>query len=43
MILLADSDGPDETVQADLGLHSPHMPEETFSHGTFRDTGLVSF
>ena len=26
MILLADA-------QADLGLHCPHMPEDTFSHG----------
>ena len=28
-ILLADSEGPDQT---DLGLRCPHMPEDTFSH-----------
>ena len=25
---------PDQTTQADLGLHCPHMPEDTFLHGT---------
>ena len=33
MILLADSEGPD---QVDLGLHSPHMSEDTFSHGAVK-------
>ena len=33
MILLIDSEGPDQTVQADLGLCCPHMPEDMFSHG----------
>ena len=36
MILLADSEGPDQTcadAQADLGLRCPHMPEDTVSHG----------
>ena len=39
MILFADREGPDETadVQADLGLHSLHMPGDTFLH----DTALV--
>ena len=35
MILLADSESPDQTVsvpQADLGLCGPHMPEDTFLH-----------
>ena len=32
MILLVDSEGLDQTAQADLGLHCPHMPEDTFSH-----------
>ena len=33
MILLADSEGHDQTaskLQADLGLHCQHMPEDTF-------------
>ena len=33
MILLADSEGPDQIAriaQAYLGLHCPHMPEDTF-------------
>ena len=30
MILLADSEGPDQTARI---LCCPHMPEETFSHG----------
>ena len=36
MILLADSEGPDQTVdaQASLGLHCLHMLEDMFSHGT---------
>ena len=34
MILLADSEGSVQTSQADLGLHCPHMPEDTISHGT---------
>ena len=33
MILLADSDGPDQAVQADLGLRCSHMPKVRFSHG----------
>ena len=35
MILLADSEGPDQAVdvQAELGLRCPHMPKDTFSHG----------
>ena len=34
MILLVYSEYTDCTdVQADLGLHCPHMPENTFSHG----------
>ena len=33
MILFVDSKGPDQTVQADLGLCCSHMPEDTFSHG----------
>ena len=33
MILLAGSEGPDQTGQADLGIHCPHMPEDMFSHG----------
>ena len=35
MILFMDSGNPDQTVdtQADLGLHCPNMPENTFSHG----------
>ena len=31
MILLADSEGPDQT-DVDLGLCCPHMTEGTFSH-----------
>ena len=36
MILLADSEGPDQIadVQADLGHHCPHMPD-IFSHEGF--------
>ena len=36
MILLADSEGPDQTAlaQSDLGLRCPHMPEDMFSQGT---------
>ena len=32
MILSADSEGPDRTAdaQADLGLHCPHMSEDTY-------------
>ena len=33
MILLADSKDPDQTAhfaQADVGLHSPDMPKDTF-------------
>ena len=32
IILLVDSEGPDQTAdaQADLGLRCPHMPEDTF-------------
>ena len=35
MTLLADSKGPDQTVdaQVDLCLHCPHMPEGMFLHG----------
>ena len=34
MILLADSEGPDQTAdaQVDLGLHCPHKPKDMFSH-----------
>ena len=31
MILLADSNDPD---QPDQGFHCPHMPKDTFLHGT---------
>ena len=37
MILLADNWGPDYTArnaQADMDLRCPHMPEDTFLHGT---------
>ena len=35
MVLLADSEGPNQTAdaQADLGLRCSHMPEDLFSHG----------
>ena len=36
MIVIADSEGPDQTARmskADLGLRYPHMHEVTFSHG----------
>ena len=36
MILLVDSEGPDQTarhMQADLGLCCLHMPEDLFAHG----------
>ena len=35
MILFADSEGPDQTAnaQADQGIRCPHMPEETCLHG----------
>ena len=33
VILLAGSEGPDQPAQADLGLHCPHMLEDTFSQG----------
>ena len=29
-----DSEGPDQTLQADLGFYCQHMPQDTFSHGT---------
>ena len=35
MILLMDSEGPDQTaqmVQSDLGLHCPHLPKDRFRH-----------
>ena len=37
IILLADSEGPDQTVdaQADLGLYFLHLPEETLTHDAF--------
>ena len=38
MILLADSEGPDQTVQmdvqSDLGLRYLHMQKDTFLHAT---------
>ena len=34
MIVLADSEGPEQTAQADLGPRCSHMPEYTFSHYT---------
>ena len=34
MIMLADSEGPDQPVQADLGLCYLHMPKDMFSYGT---------
>ena len=34
IILLADSEGPGQDAQADLGLRRPHMPEDKFSNGT---------
>ena len=35
MILLADTEGPDQCAdaQADLGLRCSHMPEDAISHG----------
>ena len=35
MIILADSEGPDETAdaQTDVSLNCSHMPEDMFSHG----------
>ena len=35
MSLLVKSEGPDQTTeaQANLGLHYPHIPEDTFLHG----------
>ena len=33
MILFADSKGPGQTAQAGLGFCSPHMAEDTLSHG----------
>ena len=30
MILFADSEGPDQTAQTDLGLRCPHMPKDMF-------------
>ena len=32
MILLADSEGPDQTSQAVLGFRCLYMPEDSFSH-----------
>ena len=40
MILLADSEGPDQTAQADLCLLCPHIPEHTFSHGAAQVSAL---
>ena len=39
VILVADSEGPDQTAQADLGLRCPIMPEDTFSH----DVALIIY
>ena len=33
MILVVDSEGPNQTVQADQGPRCPHMPKDTFSQG----------
>ena len=33
MILLADSEGPDQTARM-RGFRCPHMSEDTFSNGT---------
>ena len=35
MILFADTEGPDQTVdaQAYQGIHCLHMPKDTFSYG----------
>ena len=40
VILLMNSEGPDQTVQADLGLCCPHMLEDMFSHGMAHLTSL---
>ena len=45
MILLADSEGPDQTaeMQTDLGLRCPHMLEDTFSHGAVHVEKFYTF
>ena len=40
MILLMNSEGSDQTVQADLGLCCRHMLEDMFSHGMAHLTSL---